>query len=58
MKFIIIALVIVVVIWLMSRLIHVGDKRTREKLIKKHQEEKQKERDRQEQLNKPTWLDR
>ena len=43
MKILLIALAVVFVIWLLTVFIQKSDKRTREKLVRKHQIEKKKE---------------
>lgn len=56
MKYILIALSVVVVLWLVSVLIQQLDKRSRERLIKHNLEQRRREEEAKERANRPSFM--
>lgn len=55
MKILLIALGVVFLFWIISLLIKLGDRKTREKKIQEHQLEKIKKEKEEEEAEKPPW---
>jgi len=54
-RYILIALGVVVVLWIISVLIQKSDKRARERYIKEKQEQRRKEEEERERANRPSF---